>query len=110
MRIFQALRRLIRNSDKVDGVIQGIDNQSKQLAEVVGLLQGVDEVIHRTDGVTQGIDNQSKQLAEVVGLLRGLTELHKAQLVMQRDQSAAIDSLAESIEASVASLRQSVER
>jgi hypothetical protein len=71
MSVLDKVRLTIRNThERLDAIVQGIDNQSKLLdSRLAALVQGIEAI----------------------------TELQKAQLVMQREQAEALDRVAASI-------------
>jgi hypothetical protein len=89
MKAIRALRRLMRNSDRAPEIAEGINNlaelQNRKLEELIGATTSVSE---RLDRLREG----------VILKLDALIELQKAQLVMQRDQADAAETLAGAVE------------
>lgn len=122
MRAIEALRRLVRNSDRAEEIKQGIANQTDLLN---GKLHSVILVVEkqtthlgeRLEAIREELTNQSALLncrleamteartahledqgignafTELIGSLRDLIELQKGQLIMQREHTEAIDNL-----------------
>ena len=118
MRILGGLRRLLRNSDKVsvtiEAIVQGIDNQQKQLNELKGLLSEIVELQRRqADLQHHQVETQKAQLeTQKVQLETQKVQLEtqKAQLVMQRDHAEAIDALCASITVPTATKHHELEQ
>jgi predicted O-methyltransferase YrrM len=101
MKVFEIIRRLVRNSDKssqlLNSTVAGIDNQSRllneKLQEVIEGLDNLSELLNtKLQGLIEGTVNQSSllndKLTAIIHQQDILMELHKAEI---RELREALD-------------------
>jgi predicted O-methyltransferase YrrM len=103
MKVFEIIRRLVRNSDKSSqlliSTVSGIDNQSRllneKLQQVIEGLDNLSELLNtKLQGLFEGTMNQSSllndKLTAIIHQQDALMELHKAEI---RELQEALDRL-----------------